>query len=648
MNEFQSAPKSKIAWGFAILLAGLMLALVFTAMEQPATEAVVVIDVEIEKSEASVDAGNSTSDGVVENSVSAKDSPGDPRWPNASAIENASTTDGAALSKNELSAEVVLNQEKQKHIWEVEHKTFELETYLGKAFRSALKNRDESAIADFFTDDASVSILLPGNEIRDTVATVVETRSDSDLQKSNAQGLAARIVDSIDSMAKIDGSRFRILELNTTNGKDWTSRILLECSGADRDGKRQIVESFHSVKLCFQDDAEIKHGKIITSWTDESRSSRRGKQALMEEATKATGLAQLGIADNWNMDPELTNQYSFQVAVTDFNKDGFPDIAVATYTGTPLLLQSVAGESFQDVAEQMWLKSWEFEYQEGLITSLVAWIDYNNDGWPDLLLGNRLYKNQNGTSFQDVTKLSGLKIGHDPMGACVADYDCDGLPDLYVLYQDKKRIRRSRKPKPWVGDAKTGAENHLWHNEGGHFRDVTIESRSGAGARHSFAAVWHYMDDDHFPDLYVANDFGQNVHLRNLGNGKFEEVSKVVGTSDFATSMGACSGDLNNDGRPELYVANMYSKMGRRIIKNVGDEDYPSGIYEQIKGSCAGNRLYTAQGDSSSFREISEVAGVNDVGWAYAPTMADFDSNGFLDIYATTGFMSFKRGKPDG
>ena len=61
--------------------------------------------------------------------------------------------------------------------------------------------------------------------------------------------------------------------------------------------------------------------------------------------------------------------------------------------------------------------------------------------------------------------------------------------------------------------------------------------------------------------------------------------------ADFATSMGVATGDLDNDGAPEIYVANMYSKMGRRIIAHVESSDYPPGIFEQIEGSCAGNRL---------------------------------------------------------
>ena len=91
----------------------------------------------------------------------------------------------------------------------------------------------------------------------------------------------------------------------------------------------------------------------------------------------------------------------------------------------------------------------------------------------------------------------------------------------------------------------------------------------------------------------------------------------------------------------------MYSKMGRRIIAQVAEGDYPGGIYQQIRGSCAGNRLYWRR-DGDLFRERSEDVGVNAVGWAFAPAITDFNNDGWLDLYAATGYHSFDRRKPDG
>jgi hypothetical protein len=146
----------------------------------------------------------------------------------------------------------------------------------------------------------------------------------------------------------------------------------------------------------------------------------------------------------------------------------------------------------------------------------------------------------------------------------------------------------------------------------------------------------------------VANDFGTNVMLRNRGDGSFEDISQAAGVADYATSMGVAAGDVDNDGLPELYVANMYSKMGRRIIAHVCDDDYDPGIYEQIKGACAGNRLYRRSSKDQQYEDLSTALGVNGIGWAFAPAMVDLDNDGLLDMYATTGFMSFDRHKPDG
>jgi hypothetical protein len=280
--------------------------------------------------------------------------------------------------------------------------------------------------------------------------------------------------------------------------------------------------------------------------------------------------------------------------------------------------------------------------------ALAGWIDYDDDGFPDLLLGPRLYHNVQGERFEDVTAGSGLSFDHSPFGAVVADYDADGRLDLYIVNHKGFRERPPTRP-PWIGDPHGGAENHLWHNEGGGtFRSVTVSANAGGGFHQTFAGAAMFLDDDPYPDLYLANDFADNVLLRNRGDGTFEDITAASGTGDFSTSMGVAAGDLDNDGRPEIYVANMFSKMGRRIVAHIREEDYPEGIYDMIVGSLSGNRLYRVGPDGSRFVEYSEDVGVNQVGWAFAPAMVDLDGDGRLDLYATAGYISADRGMPDG
>ena len=424
---------------------------------------------------------------------------------------NHDAADQSAASGGDVD-EVVLGEAKQKRIWDNEHVTFELETFFGKAFRKAVSDRDADAIVAFFLDQADVSIIPDAGGQSDSAATVSETRADaSTVDSADVAALAKHLIETLSPMKEIQRTKLRVLQLETEDEQNWTASILLKFVGVTPDQRPYVVESHHTVGLKFSNDDEIKEGNIVSSWRDDSRSTRHSDNVLMKEVTASAGLDNLPLPDNWTRPVTDRSQYWFQVAVADFNQDDFPDIAVATITGQPLLLQSDGGERFIDITAKMRLKSWDKKHMQ----SLATWIDIDNDGWPDLLLGDRLYRNVKGKAFLDVTRKSGLKFGHFPMGTAVADYDCDGRTDLYILYQHDE-AGQSSEPMPWVGDTKTGTNNQLWRNEGGgRFADVTEESNSGGGLRHSFAAVWHFVDDDPYPDLYIANDFGANVHLRN-------------------------------------------------------------------------------------------------------------------------------------
>jgi hypothetical protein len=551
--------------------------------------------------------------------------------------------------------DVELDPAIQKRIWNQEHITFLIERHVGRAFREALEKSDAERLREFLLDTCAVELVdLTAGEIR-THAGLQEKHCTRKLsQETDSDGLIAWLLDVVTEFEKVDRSTFRVLSIRAGEDKtathDWEVQLLLTLDGTDRSGGPRQFRSQQRVVCRVGDDAALTSEPVISVWRVASAVWRGASAPVFEEITRAVGLDQMPILDNWDLPVEQREEYRFQVAVEDFNHDGFLDIAVATQEGHPLLLQSAAGQSFENVTERLKLRRWAMAPDR--LTSLAAWIDFDNDGWPDLLLGDRLYHNEAGNAFVDVTRDSGLVIDHMPMGAAVADFDLDGLSDLYVAYQISP-IQRASGPGSWVGDDESGVENRLWRNlGGGRFVDVTDTAQAGGGRHHTFSASWLRWNADAYPDLYLANDFGPNVLLLNRGDGTFRDVSNESGTSDYATSMGVSTGDLNGDGIPDIYVANMYSKMGRRIIANVCSADYPAGIHEQIVGSCAGNRLYLSTGVERNglpeYREVGSDAGVNEVGWAYGPAIADFDLDGQLDLYATCGFMSFHRDKPDG
>ncbi len=556
----------------------------------------------------------------------------------------------------ELVKSAELDPVKQKKIWDAEHITFLIETHLCKPLAAELHCKQWQRFPGWFREDFEGSVPKAGlrEDRRQGIVRERKIPAGGETRPVDSAALGDWLMAGLKDFETVERARLRILKIDSSDAAEtvWTTHMLFAAVGVKADGGPIQIVSYHDVDFevadreAFKDEIQTK--PVIRRWAALSGKQREADHALLEEATEAFGLADVPLPDNWKLPSADVHQYRFKLAVADYDRDGFLDIAAAPDTLEPLLLRSVEGKRFEFVADRMNLKLFRYE-EDNFMSLIAAWIDFNNDAYPDLIMGNRLYRNESGTNFTDVTEASGLKIRRDPNGCLVADYDCDGLLDIYVLNQVPEEENRDVN-MPWVGDNQHGAENQLWRNLGdGRFEDVTAKAGVGGGRRESFAAAWLFHDDDRFPDLYVANDFGENVLLRNRGDGTFEDITLASGAGDYATSMGVASGDLDNDGRPDIYVANMYSKMGRRIIAHVDEKDYPEGIYEQIKGSCAGNRLYLASsGQGKPYREAGEEMGVDAVGWAYAPTMADLDNDGFLDLYATTGFLSFDRHKPDG
>ena len=546
----------------------------------------------------------------------------------------------------------VLDPVKQKAIWDAEHITFKIEQRFGKRFLAAWKARDTKSLAALFHPEVEGSAIASEAKVVKRGKGVVseECRKAAGQSKpASADQLAASFIAELRSIKTITSAKLRVLKIEAVAAhgelEQWKTHLLLSATGTDAQGGLLAIDSKHNALFRIPAGSDFSEEAALQSWQVVSDRRLHSERMLMEEVTIGSGLERNPILDNWRLPPNHSpRQFRQQIAVEDFNGDGYPDVALATRRGATGIYQSVGGAKFVLANQALGLPM----FASRTLRDLAVWIDINNDGWPDLILGDRIYLNHAGKRFEEITATCGLTFPQTPMSCAVADFDCDGYPDLYVLYQFAgDGVAGSL---PWVGDDSSGSNNVLWRNRGdGTFEDVTTKANAGGGKKNSFAATWLFADDDHFPDLYVANDFGTNNLLRNRGDGTFEEIAKKTGVADFATSMGVASGDLDNDGSPEIYVTNMYSKMGRRIIGQVDERDYGPGVYDQIKGACAGNRLYRrSYGDAGKFSEHSEEWGINDIGWAYAPAMADFDNDGQLDLHATTGFMSFERGKPDG
>jgi hypothetical protein len=229
------------------------------------------------------------------------------------------------------------------------------------------------------------------------------------------------------------------------------------------------------------------------------------------------------------------------------------------------------------------------------------------------------------------------------MGCAVSDYDLDGDLDLYVysyiFWAGAGSKAQSSYPYPYH-DANNGAPNFLFRNDGD-FRFVDVTDASGMDVnnrRFSLAASWCDYDDDGNPDLYVANDFGRNNLYRNRGDGTFSDVTKEAGVVDTANGMSVSWCDYNGDGLFDLYVGNMWSAAGSRLASRISGD--AGGRLESVYRRMArGSSLFRNRGDGT-FEDVSVETGASFGRWSWSSQFSDLDGDGRPDLYVANGFVS--------
>ena len=383
---------------------------------------------------------------------------------------------------------------------------------------------------------------------------------------------------------------------------------------------------------------------------DKARRSLQEEVTIEALAEKKLILAKAEYADLADME----NAYQFpSVSVVDYDGDGHDDLFVTARWAPPQLLRNRGDGRFEDVTAKSGLMP------ENCV-NCALFADFDNDGDPDAILGRSVeptlyYRNEGGT-FRDVTSsLSDLGRQYFVSAAAAADVNRDGLIDLYlstyspgedVLPVWKKRYLAPEQAAhldelkngahPYFDDR--GTPNILLVNRG----DGRLERAGGEVVelwRKSYQPLWFDADGDGDDDLYVCNDFAPDSFLRNdTAKGAAEPVfteafAEFFPDGQMAFGMGASVADSDNDGDLDLFVSNMYSKAGNRIIAAVGRVD------PRIEVAARGNFLY--RNDGGRFIQSAPAdAAHTKVGWAFGGQFADFDNDGRLDLYVPSGYYT--------
>ena len=329
------------------------------------------------------------------------------------------------------------------------------------------------------------------------------------------------------------------------------------------------------------------------------------------------------------------------VALIDYDRDGWPDIYFTGAQSVDMALHGVKARSalyhnnhdgtFTDVTEKAGVG-----YPCWAMGAVVG--DYNNDGWPDLLVtclgGVVLYRNNGDGTFTDVTKASGL--GSDSgwaTGAAFGDYDGDGWADLFVshyvdFHLNDLPVFGSSKSCKYLGiDVQCGprglrgSPDSLYHNNGdGTFTDVSKKAGvDDPEGRYGLTAIWSDFDNDGKLDLFVTNDGEANYLYHGDGKGKFEDVALLSGVAANEdgfeqANMGVAIGDYLHTGRMSLVISHFdieYTALYRNDGgMNFVDTSIASGIARGTQGY---------------------------VGWGDA--FVDFSNDGWQDFFLVNGHV---------
>ncbi|MDA0668079.1 MAG: VCBS repeat-containing protein [Planctomycetota bacterium] len=377
-------------------------------------------------------------------------------------------------------------------------------------------------------------------------------------------------------------------------------------------------------------------------------------------------------------------------AVVDYDKDGFDDFYVQERSGRNMMFHNLGNGTFEEVAADLGL---DFDGN----TASAMFVDLDNDGDVDCFLGGtlercRVLENTGGT-WVDRT---GEWIAEEEMPYFVSslnavDYDNDGLLDIYCStyaanfvnfainsirgvnnnassqdaefhlrkylaaadFESLHALMTEQAETLEVDTNRPGPPNVLLHNLGGGKFEIAQGADELRILRNSYQSTWADYDNDGDADLYCANDFAPNYLFRNEGSGKFSDVSKELGVVDVGFGMGATWGDYDNDGLQDLYVTNMFSKAARRVTSffTKGLANYDEALIADgasldpiYSALGAGNSLFHNEGPATPWDKVSGIARpaipVEPGGWGWGAQFADFNNDGWLDLYAPAGFYT--------
>lgn len=338
------------------------------------------------------------------------------------------------------------------------------------------------------------------------------------------------------------------------------------------------------------------------------------------------------------------------VAVADFDLDGFQDIYFTANMSSNTLYRNLGNWKFEDItlSSNAGTKNW---------SNGVAIVDINQDTYPDIYVSrggprgatsdekaNLLFINNGSTgqglTFTESAAAWGLNDDAYSVQAAFFDYDLDGDLDMYLLNNALVDFNRNT-ARPLEKTGKATSMDKLFRNNGNNtFTDVSKEANILIEGFGLGVEIFDFNGDG-WPDVYISNDFlTPDILYINQKNGTFQnEINRYFQHLTF-NGMGNDIADINNDGLMDVVVLDMLPEENKRLkLTMVGNryDQFHMGMSFGYEPQYIRNTLQLNNGNGT-FSEVGQLLGISATEWSWSPLIADFDQDGFKDLYITNGY----------